>query len=118
MVSHTLPHSNLNLLTKDFTGNKYQCLETLIRVCNDIIVPDKCARLEKEDKGAAAYAVSKAAYNHLPNLKYPNSSVRFTFCPSFAVMTVLPTIIAPTQTSITLPNCSVSIGTTTLTFSP
>jgi hypothetical protein len=53
-----------------------------------------------------------------PNLKYPSSSARFTSSPSLLVITVLPTIIAPTQITITLPNSGESIGTNTLTFSP
>ena len=53
-----------------------------------------------------------------PNLKYPSSSARLTRSPVLRVMTVLPTIIAPTHTIMTLPCASLSIGTTTRTFSP
>lgn len=53
-----------------------------------------------------------------PNLKYPSSSALLTSSPSVLVMTVLPTIMAPTHTTMTRPYKCVSIGTTTRTFSP
>jgi hypothetical protein len=53
-----------------------------------------------------------------PNLKYPSSSPRLTSSPSFLVITVLPTIMAPTQITMTRPNSGLSIGTMMRTFSP
>lgn len=38
-----------------------------------------------------------------PNLKYPSSSARFTLSPFLRVMTVEPTIMAPTQMTMTFP---------------
>lgn len=53
-----------------------------------------------------------------PNLKYPSSSARLTRSPGERVMTVLPTIMAPTQMTMTRPCATESIGTMIRTFSP
>ena len=54
----------------------------------------------------------------VPKAKYPNSWPRWTDSPSSTVVLMLPTIIAPTQTAITLPNWGLSMGTILRTFSP